>query len=398
MLRHLKRVIWAALVGLTASMQVSAKDADIQNIRFGLNGTVTRVVLDLSDKIEPGIFLLADPYRVVIDLPRTDWKANNDDTAGGVVEGYRHGLFSPGIYRIVLDLKSPAVIKSSFNLEPRGSYGHRLVLDMEPVSRSAFLTAEQSSKNDRPVVASAAVPDVSSPRTVRSGKRIIVIDPGHGGPDPGNLGAIGVHEKVIVLEIARAIRDELNRTGRYDVRLTRDQDIFHPVRERFRIARRNQADLFISVHADSIKDPDVSGASVYNLSENASDNEAARLAARENKSDVIAGVNLDEADDEVSSILIELAQRETMNFSAQFAGILVQELGRNVPMLQRSHRFANLGVLKAPDVPSVLLEAGYLTNKTNARFLNSSDGRKRLAQAVRRATDRYFEQMVALGR
>nr|WP_262695644.1 N-acetylmuramoyl-L-alanine amidase [Kordiimonas aquimaris] len=221
----------------------------------------------------------------------------------------------------------------------------------------------------------------------------MVLDPGHGGPDPGNLGVIGVHEKVITLKIARAIRDELNKTGRYEVHLTRDRDIFHKVRERFRIARRHKADLFISIHADSIQNPKVNGGSVYNLSENASDKEAERLAARENKSDLIAGLDLDATDDTLTGILIDLAQRETLNYSAQFAEILVSEMRTDVPMLRRAHRFANLGMLKAPDVPSVLLEAGYLTNKTNARFLNSKNGQRRIAQAVRRAIDRYFAEL-----
>jgi len=375
-----------------------AKDIDISGIRFGQNGNVTRFVLDVSEKADPSIFLLADPYRVVIDLPEADWRASDKVSSTGAIDGFRHGLFAPGIYRIVLDLKGPAVVKDSFHLAPKGGYGHRLVIDLETATRTQFLAAVKDSKQSRPVMVSKATPDVVSPRRTVTGKRIIVVDAGHGGPDPGNLGVIGVHEKVIVLAIARAVRDELVSTGRYDVRMTRDRDIFWPVRERFRIARRHGADLFISIHADSISKPNVSGASVYNLSETASDKEAARLAARENKSDVIAGVNLDQADDEVSSILIDLAQRETMNFSAQFAAILVSELERDVPMLKRGHRFANLGVLKAPDVPSVLLEAGYLTNKQNARFLNSRDGQRRIAKAVRRAIDRYFEQMVALGR
>jgi N-acetylmuramoyl-L-alanine amidase len=397
-LRLLNMMAVCLLLAFAAVVPTHAKDITIDGVRFGQNGDTTRFVLDVSNEAKPSIFLLADPYRIVIDLPEADWKTKESVATSGVVEGYRHGLFSPGVYRIVLDLKGPATVANSFSLPPNGQYSHRLVLDIEPTSRDSFLTAVQSSKGERPTVTSASVPDVTAPRRRIAGKRIVVIDPGHGGPDPGNLGVIGVHEKVVVLEIARAIRAELNKTGRYEVHMTRDRDIFHPVRERFRIARRLRADLFISVHADSIKNSNVSGASVYNLSETASDREAARLAARENKSDVIAGVNLDSADDDVSSILIELAQRETMNFSAQYANILVQELGRDVPLLQRTHRFANLGVLKAPDVPSVLLEAGYLTNKSNANFINSSAGRKKIAQAVRRATDRYFEQMVALGR
>ncbi|MFC4348292.1 N-acetylmuramoyl-L-alanine amidase [Kordiimonas lipolytica] len=397
-MRRIMRLFLCLSLMLAGTSALLAKDIDISGIRFGQNGEVTRFVLDVSEKAEPSIFLLADPYRVVIDLPEADWRASDKVKGEGAVDGFRHGLFAPGIYRIVLDLKAPAIVKKSFHLAPRGGYGHRLVIDLETTSRTQFLTAVKDSKKARPVMVSKATPDVVSPRRSVTGKRIIVIDAGHGGPDPGNLGVIGVHEKVIVLAIARAVRDELNATGRYDVRMTRDRDIFWPVRERFRIARRHGADLFISIHADSISKPNVSGASVYNLSETASDKEAARLAARENKSDVIAGVNLEQADDEVSSILIDLAQRETMNFSAQFAAILVSELERDVPMLRRGHRFANLGVLKAPDVPSVLLEAGYLTNKQNARFLNSRDGQRRIAKAVRRAIDRYFEQMVALGR
>ncbi len=397
-LRRLQLLFLVLSFALGGSSALFAKDIDISGIRFGQNGNVTRFVLDVSEKANPSIFLLADPYRVVIDLPEADWRTSDKVTGAGAIEGFRHGLFAPGIYRIVLDLKAPAVVKNSFHLAPKGGYGHRLVIDLESASRTQFLAAVKNSKTSRPVMVSKATPDVVSPRRSVTGKRIIVIDAGHGGPDPGNLGVIGVHEKVIVLAIARAVRDELKATGRYDVRMTRDRDIFWPVRERFRIARRHGADLFISIHADSISKPNVSGASVYNLSETASDKEAARLAARENKSDVIAGVNLDQADDEVSSILIDLAQRETMNFSAQFAAILVSELERDVPMLKRGHRFANLGVLKAPDVPSVLLEAGYLTNKQNARFLNSRDGQRRIAKAVRRAIDRYFEQMVALGR
>lgn len=397
-LRSMNWLVGALCLLWLSGATVSAKDIDISGIRFGQNGDVTRFVLDVSEKASPSIFLLSDPYRVVIDLPEAEWRANEKVRTVGAVDGFRHGLFAPGVYRIVLDLKAPAIVKNSFHLAPRGNYGHRLVVDLEASNRQRFQAAVSASKKDRPVIVSKATPDVVTPRRRVSGKRIIVLDPGHGGPDPGNLGVIGVHEKHVVLKIARAVRDELERTGRYEVHMTRDRDIFHKVRERFRIARRHNADLFISIHADAISKPNVSGASVYNLSETASDKEAARLAARENKSDVIAGVNLEEADDDVSSILIELAQRETMNFSAQFAAILVSELQKDVPTLRRAHRFANLGMLKAPDVPSVLLEAGYLTNTRNANFLNSQDGQRRIARAVRRAIDRYFEQMVALGR
>lgn len=372
---------------------------DVSGVRFGQNGETTRFVIDLSGNTEPKIFLLADPYRIVVDLPAVTWRGGDNVKSLGLVEGYRHGLFTDGIYRIVLDLKKPAVVSNAFTIPAAGGRDRRYVVDIKPSDRPQFLAAVQASKAQRSQYTSRvqAAPDVSNTRR-RDGKHIIVLDPGHGGIDPGNLGVIGVHEKVITLKIARAIRDELLRTGRYEVHMTRNRDIFHKVRERFQIARRLNADLFISIHADSIKNRRVSGGSVYNLSEKASDREAERLAARENKADLIAGVNLDVVEDDVSGILIELAQRETMNYSAQFAEILVGEMKGKVPTLQRAHRFANLGVLKAPDVPSVLLEAGYLTNRKNAQFLNSERGQKLIAESTRRAIDKYFSTVVIQSR
>jgi len=372
---------------------------DVSGVRFGQNGDTTRFVIELSGDTKPAIFQLADPYRIVIDLPEVNWRGGDAVKPLGLVDGYRHGLFTGGTYRIVLDMKGPAIVSNAFSLPASNGKGKRYVVDIKSSSRADFLVAVASSKSQRSryVAKVEKAPEVSNSRR-KDGKRIIVIDPGHGGIDPGNLGAIGVHEKVVTLKIARAIRDELNKTGRYEVHLTRDRDIFHKVRERFRIARRHNADLFISVHADSIKNSRIRGGSVYNLSETASDKEAGRLAARENKSDVIAGVNLDVVEDEVSGILIDLAQRETMNYSAQFAEILVAEMGGKVPMLDRAHRYANLGVLKAPDVPSVLLEAGYLTNRSNAKFLNSKKGQRLIAESTRRAIDRYFTTIVSQGR
>lgn len=381
------------------SLEQNAWAVDVSGVRFGQNGETTRFVVELSGDTKPSIFMLADPYRIVIDFPDVAWKGGDSIKSMGLVEGYRHGLFTDGVYRIVLDLKQPAVVSNAFTLPPTNQKNRRYVVDIKPSSRSDFMAAVASSKSQRSQYAATvgSTPAVSNSRR-RDGKHIIVLDPGHGGIDPGNLGGIGVYEKVITLKLARAIRDELNRTGRYEVHLTRDRDIFHKVRERFQIARRYNADLFISIHADSIKNPRIRGGSVYNLSERASDKEAARLAARENKSDLIAGVNLEVVEDEVSGILIELAQRETMNYSAQFAEILVKEMRRDVPMLDRAHRYANLGVLKAPDVPSVLMEAGYLTNRANAKFLNSKRGQKLIAESARRAIDKYFSTVVIQGR
>lgn len=374
--------------------------ADLEGVRFGARPDGTRIVVDLSGPSKPSVFLLENPYRVVLDVKDANWNASRDSKALGLVAGYRHGLFRSDTYRLVFDLASPAIVARSFALDPGGKYGHRYVLDLKPASESAFLKAVNSSKSIRIASSKPSVvnvqPEIKQARNNQ--KPLVVIDAGHGGPDPGTLGVLGVNEKVVTLSIAQKIKKQLEKTGRYRVRLTRTRDIFIPVRDRFKIARNLEADLFISVHADAIKNPKVRGGTVYTLSEKASDKEAARLAARENKSDLVAGLNLNETDDEVSTILIDLAQRETMNVSAQFAETLLPEMRQQIRMHKKGHRYANLGVLKAPDIPSVLIETGYLSNREDARLLASVNGQNKIAVAVQKGVDKFFAQMVALGR
>ncbi|RMD90371.1 MAG: N-acetylmuramoyl-L-alanine amidase, partial [Alphaproteobacteria bacterium] len=223
-----------------------------------------------------------------------------------------------------------------------------------------------------------------------AGRRIIVVDAGHGGNDPGAPGVAGVPEKKITLDVAREAARQLEATGRYHALLTRDRDVYIGLRDRVAFARHHKADLFVSLHADSIKNRRVRGATVYTLSETASDAEAADLAARENKADILAGLDLDVEAPEVANILIDLAQRETMNYSARFANYLLPELKDRVVLRRNSHRFAGFVVLKAPDVPSVLVEMGYMSNRDDARFLGSARGRKEIAAALVAAVDRYF--------
>jgi len=225
---------------------------------------------------------------------------------------------------------------------------------------------------------------------------LVVIDAGHGGVDPGAINAeTGLREKEVTLKVARAIRDALLDSGRVRVALTRDDDRFLVLRERFGVARRLKADLFISVHCDSAGTERASGASVYTLSEVASDKEAARLAARENKADIIGGVDLGADGADVSSILIDLTQRETMNASANFARLLGREARPLVPLKPNFHRMASLMVLKAPDMPSILFETGYLSNASDAAFLDSKDGREKIADSVRRAVEVHFARRMA---
>ena len=335
---------------------------------------------------------------MVIDLPEVKWGVHSEAKALGAVAGYRHGLFSADTYRIVLDLKQEAVVTKAFPLPARNGYSDRYVIDLKVAGSKEFNAAVAASRVERSRTASKAVPAPVTRAARSDNKRVIVVDAGHGGVDPGTLGRFGAHEKVLTLKISRQIKQELEATGRYKVYLTRNRDIYIPHRKRFGLARNVNADLFISVHVDAIANSKVRGGTVYTLNENASDKEAARLAAKENKSDILAGVDLAETNNEVSSILIDLAKRETMNSSAEFAEVLVPAMREQVRMHKKGHRFANLLVLQSPDVPSILLETGYRTNKADAKMLNSSAGQKRIAQAIRKATDRYFETLMAQGR
>lgn len=220
---------------------------------------------------------------------------------------------------------------------------------------------------------------------------LVIIDPGHGGHDPGAIAqAQGQREKDVTLAIARAIRQALIESGRARVGLTRDDDHFIALAERYEIARAAKADLFISIHADSAGTRDASGATIYTLSETASDQEAARLAERENRADLLNGVSLSGRNKLVDSILIDLRQREAMEASVQFARILHRETEASLPYRSIYHRHASLIVLKAPDVPSVLFETGYLSNDRNARFLVSEQGRKVIAQGAARAIETFL--------
>jgi N-acetylmuramoyl-L-alanine amidase len=219
---------------------------------------------------------------------------------------------------------------------------------------------------------------------------VVVIDPGHGGVDPGAIGVNGVMEKTLTLAVALELRRLLESSGRYRVVLTRSDDEYVGLRERIARARHARGDLFLSLHADSVGRPHTRGASVYTLSERASDAEAERLAAQENKADIIAGADLGEHDAVVATILIDLAQRGTKNKAVVFADLVAEEIGAVTPLLRRHRRFAGFAVLKAPDIPSVLIELGYLSNASDARKLASAAHQQRMVRAIVRAVDRYF--------
>ena len=374
----------------------------VKNFRLGVHDAKTRIVMDVKGPISYKYFLLANPYRLVLDMLEVDFELHpvSGVLTGGVL-GYRFGLLKPGISRVVIDLSKPLLVDKHFIIKPGAKPQSRLVIDLIPTTRSKFLAHVRKSRNQKTIGLLKLKSEEQKHQTNQEFKnkfphkkisksKIIVLDPGHGGVDPGAIGIKGTYEKKIVLMAAKSIKKILAKSGRYNVILTRKSDRFIPLRKRVAIARRAKADLFISLHADSIKNGAVRGATVYTLSENASDREAAQLAERENKSDLIAGIDLNAESKEVTDILIDLVQRETMNQSAVFADAIVQEITKKIKTHRRPHKFAGFAVLKALDIPSILLEMGYLSNIEDETLLNTDAFQKKLGRAILLGLDRYF--------
>ena len=369
---------------------VVAAQPAVTAVRIGEHIGLTRLVLDVTEKVEFHTFTLADPYRVVVDLSLLDWKvAPSEDDRRGVISKLRFGYFERRTSRMVVEALGPVEVRRAFLLPPQGDWAYRFVIDLAPVDEASFVNSVGAPRSLAKSLGNAAQ---SPPSRTPGRKFVVVLDPGHGGADPGTIGVTGVFEKLVTLSAARDLKKYLTRSTRYEVILTRNDDKFLRLRDRVAIARDAGADLFVSLHADAIKKRNVRGASVYTLSEKASDAEAAALAAKENKADVIGGVRLEGESEEVTSILIDLVQRETMNLSAGFANVVLPELDKRVKTLRNGHRFAGFAVLKAPDVPSVLVEMGYLSNRRDERLLSTSKGRRPIVEALARAIDRYFAE------
>jgi N-acetylmuramoyl-L-alanine amidase len=380
-----------------------------KSLRLGTIEEHTRVVVEFTGEVDYKLFTLSSPYRAVIDLPETKWDIPDKVQDKGLVSGVRFGSFKPGQGRIVVDLRGPVNVHKHFILPPSVAIeNYRLVVDFEPATIATFRQLKPSVSETQ--TATIAVPNVPSLSTVapsptpqysapsgeftpkprpRKTRKIVVIDPGHGGVDPGAMGARS-REKDIVLAFSKELVRQLKATRRYDVYLTRSTDVYIPLRQRVQIARNRKADLFISIHADAIKKKNIRGLSVYTLSEKASDREAAALARKENQSDIIAGVDFGDQLPEVANILIDLAQRDTKNASVKFAESLISSARGKTMLLDRTHRFAGFRVLKAPDVPSVLVELGFITNRTDEKQLTSNKWRRRVATGMVDAIDNYF--------
>lgn len=352
----------------------------------------TRFIVDLAKVPEFGILRLANPYRLVIDMPDVEFGAAKPQEGRGLVTDFRFGLIAPGKARIVLDLAEPAEVVKTFVLDAVGTEPARLVIDLTPTTAEAF---EAAARKDRPATAPVAPNSTpASPPRKEAGK-VVVIDPGHGGIDSGALGNDGLMEKNITLRFGKELAQRLEKGGRVQAVLTRDGDSFLSLNERVAFAREHGAVLFISIHADSVAQDYVRGATVYTLSDDASDDLAAALAVRENRSDILAGFALEEQPDDVANILFDLAMRETKNLSVRFAKSLVGDLEGTLPLNKSPWRRAAFRVLKAPDVPSVLLELGYLSNKEDEKLFRSADWHTESADRMAKAIEQFVGTSVA---
>ncbi len=386
----------AAAPGKTAHTVKPSPLPTASAVRVGGNQEQTRFVLDLSHKVDVAAFTLADPYRVVVDLPQITFKlpSRAGEHGRGLITAYRYGLVMRGGSRIVLDTSKPVQVKKAFVLPAAQGQPARLVLDLSVTDRASFL--RNIALQDRAVRAKRPPPIASVPKQSNDPRPLIVLDPGHGGIDNGTHWK-NVDEKDIVLAFAKVLRERLLKTGKFRLSMTRDDDTYVTLGDRVRFARSHRAALFISLHADSLpaKEGHAEGATVYTLSEKASDAQAAELANSENASDIIAGVDLSNEPSDVASILVDLAQRETKTFSVQFARNVVGELRDTARLYKHPIKSAGFVVLKDPDVPSVLIELGYLSSEADRKNLTSSAWRAKTAGALASAVEAFFAPRLA---
>jgi N-acetylmuramoyl-L-alanine amidase len=372
-------VLLASIAGVSGNLVA----AEIRDIRFASTETGTRVVLDLSGPVKHNAFLLGDPARVVIDVARASLSATIP-AVDGVITAMRSGKLPHGGLRLVFEVTGPVDFKTS-NVLPAAGSGHRLVLDI----------AGAGTKVVAATPAGPAVPVAIRPAHApsESGRDIVIaVDAGHGGVDPGATGKRGTREKNVVLEVARALAVRINSEPGMKAVLTRDDDYFISLQERTRRARRARADLFVSIHADAIANPDVSGSSVYVLSDRGATSEAARwLAERENSADLKGGIKLDDKDAVLANVLLDLSQTASISASMVAADNVLKSLDRIGEVRKPRVQQAGFVVLKSPDIPSMLIETAFISNREDERKLSAPAHQAKLANAIFAGIEQYFQ-------
>ena len=421
-------ILVLSLLGTMAQLRVAHADSGnaFTAIRTGSvmvnDAPATRLVIEMAEPIDATLFLLDNPYRVVLDVAGADWDAGQLLPIGTLDEAgltsYRYGKPNAETGRLVFEMSGPSAPVRAFILPPRSAGGHRLVIDVQDRGKTAFSVAKAALKK-QPYIAELGDAGLAEVRTnvvqaapaiqqaepgpqgrlvtiaspiPRPKRFLVMIDAGHGGKDPGALGAHGTIEKEITLKAARILAKKLNKTGIVVAKLTRDDDRFLKLRERINVARRAQADLFISLHADAFHKPSAKGMSVFSLSDSASDKEAAYIASQENKADLIGGPDLEGEDPLAANELLRMFQRESMNESSYLADAILQQIKDLPGGDKRGHRFAGFAVLKSPDIPSVLVEMGFLTNKTDEANLRKTSYIEGLADRLTRAIVNYVQR------
>lgn len=394
----------AVLLGLCApsGMLWAAPASAVLATRLSAMPDGARFVIEMNGPVDFRTRVSVDPSLMVVDLPALRWQARLPAKGAGLVRGVRMARAGDDL-RLILDTKGPVRVTRTQVMPTRDGHGQRLLIEIGPADMASLvagLSAPPPPSPPRAAVvtpAPAIVPTAAPPAPPPMGGKgngpripLIVLDPGHGGEDPGATSVRGDYEKDITLATARAVRDALEATGRYRVVLTRDSDVFIPLRERPGKARALGADLFISLHADIVVGRPVRGLSIYTLSDKATDREADMLAQRENRADALSGMDLTGQNDLVANILIDLAQRQTRNQSRRFANLVARDVASDMPLLDSPLRSAGFAVLTAPDVPAVLIEMGYLSHPDDARLLASADHRRRFAADLARAIEAFF--------
>jgi N-acetylmuramoyl-L-alanine amidase len=356
----------------------------------------TRLVIDLDQKVDMRAFTLPNPYRVVIDLPQINFQLPKKagERGRGLIKAFRYGLVMPGGSRVVVDTTGPVRVERAFVRAPAAGLPARLVLDLSAVDRETFLRAaaiDNRLPRIVPFASESDTPIVGDPRP------IVVLDPGHGGIDSGTRARSGEEEKNLVLAFALVLRDKLEQTGKYRVVMTRSDDRFIELNQRIKLAREREAQLFISIHCDALRrrKGEAEGATIYTLSDRASDSAAAKLAEAENKADLIAGVDLSDEPNDITDILIDLAQRETNTYSTHVAHVLLSEMKSATPMHKHPFKSAGFRVLTAPDVPSVLIELGYVSSPDDMKNLTSATWRGQVSEKMVDAINAFFRTRTA---